>query len=174
MCVRERERERERERPSASRNLHLRTQAEFLSDEQLTEIQDAFKLFDKKGENQINGNDLVTGTCCRMQCHCPSLVIFPGSNVVASSGRSTAQKVISCVAFGIRADGCQEKRSRHLPCFLLYITTKRFSSSFAHTHSLSLTYTHTRSLSLTLSLSLSVFSISSPFSPSRSLSSPQV
>jgi len=34
--------------------------AEFLSDEQLTEIQDAFKLFDKKGENQINGNDLVT------------------------------------------------------------------------------------------------------------------
>uniref|UniRef100_A0A7S0VN04 EF-hand domain-containing protein n=1 Tax=Hemiselmis tepida TaxID=464990 RepID=A0A7S0VN04_9CRYP len=34
--------------------------ADILSDEQLNEIQDAFRLFDKKGENQISGNDLIT------------------------------------------------------------------------------------------------------------------
>ncbi len=37
----------------------IHIQSEFLSDEQLNEIQEAFRVFDKKGENQISGNDLV-------------------------------------------------------------------------------------------------------------------
>eukprot|EP00281_Chroomonas_sp_CCMP1168_P019995 CAMPEP_0206233132 /NCGR_PEP_ID=MMETSP0047_2-20121206/11810_1 /ASSEMBLY_ACC=CAM_ASM_000192 /TAXON_ID=195065 /ORGANISM="Chroomonas mesostigmatica_cf, Strain CCMP1168" /LENGTH=167 /DNA_ID=CAMNT_0053656963 /DNA_START=152 /DNA_END=651 /DNA_ORIENTATION=+ len=33
--------------------------AEFLSDEQINDVQEAFRLFDKKGENQISGNDMT-------------------------------------------------------------------------------------------------------------------